>query len=467
MSPAGLERSAIMDRFYEIDDSIDLSRLTTVLTRDSGLMRVAGREFHFAHRIFQEALAAIAVEEAEDHAAASERLLDALVTHHNVGREVASLYVEAMVNANRISELLDPCDIALAKAEEEQLNPSSAHLIWLVAHVFERMPQRAGRRLRRDAAVIDAFVELAARTVTRPDFLSVRDRTQIAVQLSIHGDPRPGVGVDEAGLPQPAWCPVPAGRYVLGLTPAQEKELSAAGMFQVRREVPGVTVELPAFWIARYPVTWEQYRAFLGHADGYLSDAWWEVAPADSHGPAQRQSRATELTAGQQPGNYPVTGVDWYESYAFCRWLSALHGQDLDLPTEQEWEAAARGAAGTLFPWGPEFQPALLNWEGSGMGRAVPVGLFGASESGRTPRPEDMTGNVWEWTRSIAGRVGSADFAAIGHALSSIRVGSEVRRVVRGGCYLNGVPLLRATYRGNDAATSRFGRQSFRMVRRG
>ncbi|MCS7479114.1 formylglycine-generating enzyme family protein [Umezawaea endophytica] len=461
-APVGLARSDVMEKFYELDETIDLSRLATVLTRDSGLMRAEGRSLHFAHRVFQEALAAIAVEETHDQVEAAQRLLDGLVSHHNTGREVVSLYIEAMVAKGRTSELLDLCDIALDRVERSGLDVDSAQLVWLVSHIFELAGDRLSRQLRRDVAVIEAFAEASARVIARPDLLPVRDRAQIATQLFKYDDEHAGVSAD--GVPKVAWCPVPAGHYPLGLTREKMAVMTPNELFQIQRELPSVVVDLERFAISYHPVTWAQYRAFLHHTDGFLSDGWWPAVPLSPSDAPRRHDRHADLIAAGHAGNLPVTGVDWYEARAYCRWLSAMTVEDIDLPTEEQWESAARGFGGALYPWGDRFDPALLNWEGAGMGQVVPVGLF-ASGSPAPGRPADMLGNIWEWTRSIAGEVGAGDFALIGHAAADETTAREVRRVVRGGCYLNDVPLLRSSYRGSDAATSRFDRQGFRVVR--
>jgi formylglycine-generating enzyme required for sulfatase activity len=148
------------------------------------------------------------------------------------------------------------------------------------------------------------------------------------------------------------------------------------------------TVDVPAFYIARFEVTVAQFRAFVDTA-GFKAD--------------QRALLA-------QP-NHPVAFVSWPDALAYCRWLerqlrgSALtppllkarlkEGWRVSLPTEAEWEKAARGTDRRIYPWGNEPRKDRANFEATGV---VPVGRF--------PCPEcpygllDMSGNVWEWTRS-------------------------------------------------------------------
>lgn len=88
--------------------------------------------------------------------------------------------------------------------------------------------------------------------------------------------------------------------------------------------------------------------------------------------------------------------VAWYKALAFCRWLSAKTGLNISLPTEQQWEKAARGTDGREYPWGAEFESAYCNGNGRrGLGETSAVGIY---PQGQSPYGAiDMTGNVWEW----------------------------------------------------------------------
>src|SRR5215211_779422 len=96
--------------------------------------------------------------------------------------------------------------------------------------------------------------------------------------------------------------------------------------------------------------------------------------------------------------NHPVVGISWYEAMAFCRWLTQQQEYVYTLPSEAEWEYAARGAARRIYPWGDtEPDGERANFDGTHNGTTA-VGCFA---SGATPEELlDMAGNVWEWTRS-------------------------------------------------------------------
>lgn len=191
-------------------------------------------------------------------------------------------------------------------------------------------------------------------------------------ELASLGDPRPGVGVRPDGVPDLRWVRLPAGACC-----HQQAE----------------SITLPAFEIARYPVTCAQVQAFVDAADGFADDRWWRgLAVRDAEPPASAPGRA----------NYPCEDVSWCAAVAFCRWLSAATGTRVRLPTEQEWERTARGAAGRCYPWGDSYLSgaANLNEPAARLGpyrqdSTTAVGIYPAGDS-----PEgasDLIGGVWEW----------------------------------------------------------------------
>ncbi len=88
-------------------------------------------------------------------------------------------------------------------------------------------------------------------------------------------------------------------------------------------------------------------------------------------------------------------GVSWNEAAAYANWLSKKTGEDYRLPTEAQWEKAARGTKGWIYPWGNEFDKNLCNSDECGLDRTSPVGIFPGGESPYGSM--DMAGNVWEW----------------------------------------------------------------------
>jgi formylglycine-generating enzyme required for sulfatase activity len=180
-----------------------------------------------------------------------------------------------------------------------------------------------------------------------------------------------------------AWCWISNGAFLMG------SEAS-------KRETPIHEVQVAGFWLARYPVTNAEYQLFIDDG-GYESQQWWSEA-----GWQMRQKEAwTEPRFWKEikrnDGKRPVIGVSWYEASAFCTWVTKKTGNKVRLPTEAEWEKAARGIDSHTFPWG-ETEPneTLCNLSVDEM---TPVGQF--SPGGDSPYGcADMVSNMWEWCLS-------------------------------------------------------------------
>jgi formylglycine-generating enzyme required for sulfatase activity len=193
-----------------------------------------------------------------------------------------------------------------------------------------------------------------------------------------------------------------------------------AGTYRYGKEKQPIRIETP-FLLGRYPVTNSQYRAFLEDG-GYTNRDWWSEA-----GWVWRQETgSTEPDAwGDRRWNgpnQPVIGISFWDAEACCRWAGGR------LPTEQEWEAAARGPEGCEYPWCGEWQDGICNSREAGLGVISPVVLFPRSRQAQLGL-EDLTGNVWEWCDDE----GETD--------------SGAPRVLRGGAFDVGSRFLRASGR--------------------
>ncbi len=163
--------------------------------------------------------------------------------------------------------------------------------------------------------------------------------------------------------------------------------------------------------------------------------------------------------------NHPVVGVSWYEALAFTRWLTEqMHAQGLlaqdwviRLPTEAEWEKAARGTDGRRFPWGPDADPERANYYDSGIGTTSAVGCFrdGASPYG----VEEMSGNVLEWC-STQWMEDYQDYLTKDRE----RLDGDQMRVLRGGAFYYDEGYVRCAYRDWDVANYRDNDVGFRVV---
>ena len=246
--------------------------------------------------------------------------------------------------------------------------------------------------------------------------------------------------------------PVPAGPFTMG-TGAGEVDRLATEFELARtwaekgyfgREQPQHRVMLPAYLIARHAVTVGQFQAFL-EAGGYREQGCWTAAGWAWRGAANR-SQPDYWDDGAWTGDQrlPVVGVSWYEAAAYCHWLGESTGRDFRLPTEAEWEKAARGCDERIFPWGDRFDADRCNVRASGLGQTVPVGHFGPA--GDSPYGcAEMVGNVSEWTLT---RFTTYPYEA---ADGRDDPEGEAERVTRGGSWHSPVLRARTTSRGmND-----------------
>ena len=210
---------------------------------------------------------------------------------------------------------------------------------------------------------------------------------------------------------------VPAGKFLMGST--KENELAYDD------ERPQHTVDIPYdYFMARFPVTNELYDAYV-KAKGIKH-------PVEGWGNKK---------------DHPVVNVSWKDTMEYCKWLNDLlkaelpAGLVLRLPTEAEWEKAARGTDGREYPWGDEFDKNKCNTDESGKGKTTAVGFY--SPQGDSPYGcADMSGNVWEWTHS---KMKEYPYNA-GDGREDERASGK--RVRRGGSFLNIEGFARCACRG-------------------
>jgi formylglycine-generating enzyme required for sulfatase activity len=191
------------------------------------------------------------------------------------------------------------------------------------------------------------------------------------------------------------------------------------------------------YWIDTYPVTNEQYRAFI-LADGYGNQAYWSEEGWKWKTKENIQSPKYWNNTKWNKADFPVVGVSFYETEAYAKWAGKR------LPTEQEWEKAARGTDGREYPWGDEFDKKKCNSSEVAIEHTTPVTQY---SNGVSPYGcYDMAGNVWDWC---------ADW---------YDEEQKDRRVVRGGSWYNGPGLVRVSYRARYTADFRYYDLGFRLV---
>lgn len=180
-------------------------------------------------------------------------------------------------------------------------------------------------------------------------------------------------------LPPPfEWVDIPGGSVILDEPPTFGRK--------------GGEFEIPAFRVARYPITNAQYAVFLADKDGYANRKWWNYS---DNARIVRQSNLKPRTPENMEDDHPRSAISWYDAVAFCRWLSEKCGLQITLPTEQQWQRAAVGDSGWAYPWGDDYDVTRCNTAKSGNMHTTPVTQYteGASPFGVV----DMVGNVWEW----------------------------------------------------------------------
>ena len=265
----------------------------------------------------------------------------------------------------------------------------------------------------------------------------IETRIEAADALGQAGDPRLDAGRKDY------WATIPAGEFWMG---AQKKKRDKPDYDSeaYENEAPVHRVYLDAFQIARYPVTVEQYRQFVEH-EGYQEERWWEA------GGFGEFTEPDDWDSHVQYPSRPVVGVSWYEAAAYCKWAK------FRLPTEAEWERAARGPEGRRYPWGYEAaELSRLNYGESKIGHPTPVGIY---PLGTTPEGIcDLAGNVWEWCADWFGE----------YPDELVRNPSgppkALARVIRGSSWDGDSRYCRASFRLGYGPVFRYGTLGFRVA---
>jgi len=306
-----------------------------------------------------------------------------------------------------------------------------------VAALSQVRSERVVRPLLRAAADPDAEVAGLAVQALVGMGDAVRAEALALAQQPEHALHRSGLAYLEALLDQPmVW--VPPGLFLMGSDKGKDRQAFDG-------ELPQHQVTLPGYWIGRYPVTVAQFRTFV---------------EASGHKPQDPDSL-------EGPDDHPVVWVTWHDALAFCRWLGERVGIPVMLPSEAEWEKAARGTDGRIYPWGDEPPDAGRCNFGNNVKGTTPVGRY--SPQGDSPYGcADMAGNVWEWTRSLwSGDLREPDFKYPydpRDGQEDLEAGRDVRRVLRGGGFLSEDWFVRCAARLRIDPNGRDGDRGFRLV---
>lgn len=286
-------------------------------------------------------------------------------------------------------------------------------------------------------------------------YLPPVDRAAAGRALGWLGDERLGVDVHH-GLPDIDWVMVEPGPFIMGSMPKDAQWDDEKLQFTCR-------LITRSYRISRYPVTVAQYQRFV-EGGGYAEPRFWTEAGWQWR--LDNVIDSPEKYGGDfETPNHPQGGVSWYEAVAFCRWLSEGLSQAIRLPTEAEWERAARHTDGRIYPWGNEDAPARhCNMADTGIGSPSAVGSFptGSAVCGAA----DMVGNVLEWTSSLWGQDWEKPYFGYPYDPNDGRedLASAGRRVVRGGSFVNYRGFVRCAYRDGFGPVHRNYNVGFRIL---
>jgi formylglycine-generating enzyme required for sulfatase activity len=279
-------------------------------------------------------------------------------------------------------------------------------------HAYNLADPRYEQMLRETLAIFDG---------EKSRGIALKVRLAAAEALGQAGDSRLRLPKDDD-----YWVSVPAGKFVMGDGADNDN--------------PKHEVYLDAFLIGRYPVTVYEYGIFLEDAEYKPPEGWEEQSLHPSR---------------------PVVNVTWFNAEAYCQWAAAKT-KGVRMPTEAEWERAARGAAGRRYAWGnAEPSPDLANYDKANIGSASPVELF---PRGSTPAPEniaDLTGNVEEWVSDWY----DASYYEKSPSGNPMGPHSGELKVLRGGSWYYISTNLRAAFRIWNLPGNRYVFIGFRCVR--
>jgi formylglycine-generating enzyme required for sulfatase activity len=392
-------------------------RFLTVVKERTGLLVEAGQGvYRFSHLTFQEYLAAVEVTEGEDYVTYT-----LAHTADPFWREVILLEVGYLSTKNQAKTTR-----LIRAIVDSPSEPELFHNLVLAAECIRDIgPTRVEgdvettltRQLRVElekpvpevpTGLVGILGKLTRAAERRQAI--VRRRIAAATALSRIETGRFGASSPYWSLPygETQWVPIPAGEFWMG---SDQNDRNAFA-----HEKPAHRLFLPEFQIACTPITNAQYLLYV-RATGARPPEFWE----DEQPPRDKLE-------------HPVVRVSWYDACGYCEWLSEVTGKRIRLPTEAEWEKAARGDQDKrVYPWGDAFDVIRCNSDELGLDDTTPVGIFpaGASPYGCL----DMVGNVWEWTCSLWGDCPYPTDKKERAQREDLQASEDKRRVLRGGAF--------------------------------
>jgi formylglycine-generating enzyme required for sulfatase activity len=455
---ADITQDALVPALTGLNPNLDPDRrpvrLIEFLRDRAGLLEPrGGGVYAFPHRTFQEYLAACYLTECDDFPGNLAALLRA---DPNRWREVTLLAgAKAVRGVVAYAWLLADALCPEAPPDRRQADESGYWGALLTAPVLSESQSLRSTIAERNPRKVEHLRQWLMRTLEH-GALSPVDRAQAGNALAILGDPRfPAEAWYLPNEPLLGFVEIPAGPFRMGSDGRHDPDA-------FDEEKPQHEVRLPRYFMARYPVTVAQFQAFVEDSG--------------------QQPEDDEESLQGLP-HHPVVEVTWYRALDYCAWLTERlrqwpgtpeplatllrdEGWQVMLPSEAEWEKAARGHDGRLYPWGREPDPSRANYDETGIDATNPVGCFpaGASPYG----VEDMSGNVWEWTRSLWGDDWDKPAYRYPYKPNDGRehldAADNTHRVVRGGAFNNNHRNVRCAYRNRNNPNNRNNNIGFRVA---
>ncbi|NIA30537.1 MAG: SUMF1/EgtB/PvdO family nonheme iron enzyme, partial [Actinobacteria bacterium] len=454
---ADIPEDELVGRLMKLSNSENLrpKQLVRYLSNRAGLLLPRGNKIYaFPHRTFQEYLAACHLTDINYPNVLAELVLQ----EPNRWREVALLAAAKAARgaSSTIWLLVDAFSFCNADCKK-----GASKYCWRV-HIAAQALAELGTLVqvhKHDQPKIKTLQSCLGHIMRKPDFPTL-ERVMVGDTLAKLGDPRSEVMTIE----DMQFCYIPAGPFIMG-SPENDKMAYEDEEYEHQENIPY------PYWLARFSITNAQFEAFVKAEDGYSNNEWWTKAGLRWRG--ERTEPDKQGGAFVLP-NHPVVNVGWYEAHAFTRWLTFRLRQKhilssdwiIRLPTEAEWEKAARGGlnvpmqpvcqkmsalafdtdvrmkenenAKRKYPWGDDMNANRLNYAETHVGNTSAVRCF---PDGKSPYGcEEMSGNAREWCLTKWRREdykSKADNDEKGNS----------RRVVRGGSFLNDVEDVRCAVR--------------------
>jgi formylglycine-generating enzyme required for sulfatase activity len=400
------------------------------------------QQFTFPHRAFQEYLAACHLAGQRD---LEKRTHELIVTAPDHWREVA-IYAARISGTDRGVGVADAlihrrsCDEYLRSVVLTDNDWRAAVLAGLQLLEIGLQDVVTGDLYR---PVCERVCNWLLRLIETSRLLPLAERIEAGKVLGRLGDPRFET-VYTNGLPQyilPPLAHIAAGPFEMGSHKGERDSYN--NQYSTATQNERHLVIVPDFCVSRYPVTNAEYALFVKAMGADLPAHW----------------REGEVPQGLE--THPVVNVSWFDALAYCQWLAQVSSRAVRLPTEAEWEKAARwdetARRSRVYPWGNEWDQNKCNNGYLSLGTTTPVGIF--TDGGGPTGLLDSVGNVWEWTTSLR-----KAYPYQIHDGREERDDPTVARVVRGGSWRSEPERVRCAYRHVDLPDSRHDRLGFRCV---